>query len=244
MDNPGKALIFNPKLALMRILSSISLCFLLLLSFTTNAQVSIGIKAGPDFARFTNAVQGNDGSGGISTLKSGTVTGFYGGVFVDIPLDSGKNFYVRPGVEYVGAGGSMDPTGDFYNANGFQASTKYTLHYVDVPVEFVYSPGFDWGRPYIGLGLYTGALVSGTIKSPGNNSQPIMIGSKPTDNFGRIDFGYAFTIGLATKVGFLFGIDYQHGFTRIVPTTAPGQQTRLQTHNSVWGLHLGWVFKL
>src|SRR6202012_5858978 len=115
----------------MRILSCIFLYFFLLLSFNTHAQVSIGIKAGPDFARFVNAVEGNDGSGGITTLKSGTVTGYYGSVFVDIPLDSGKNFYLRPGVEYVGAGGSMDPTGNYYNANGFQASTKYTLHYVD-----------------------------------------------------------------------------------------------------------------
>lgn len=228
----------------MRILASASLFSLLLLSFTTNAQVSVGIKAGPDFARFVNAVQGNDGSGNIATLKSGTVTGFYGGVFVDIPLDSGKNFYIRPGVEYVGAGGSMDPTGDFYNANGFQASTKYTLHYVDVPVEFLYSPGFDWGRPYIGLGLYTGALVNGTIKSHDNPSQSIVIGSKPDDNFARYDFGYTFTLGLATKLGFLFGLDYQHGFLRVVPSSGTGQQSRLQTRNSVWGLHIGWVVKL
>ncbi len=228
----------------MRILYSISLFFFLLLSFTTNAQISIGIKAGPDFARFTNAIQGNDGSGGIANQKSGTITGYYGTVFVDIPLDSGKHFYLRPGVSYLGTGGEINPTGDFYNANGFQPNTKYTLHYVDVPVEFVYSPGFDWGRPYIGLGFYGGALVSGTMKSPGNPSQSIMIGSKPTDNFGRTDFGYTFSIGLATKVGFLFGIDYQHGFTRIVPSTAAGQQARLQTHNSVWGVNLGWVFKL
>ena len=244
MDTRGKALIFESKIALMRILVSAFLYFFLLLSFTTHAQVSVGIKAGPDFARFVNAVQGNDGSGGIATQKSGTVTGFYGGVYVDIPLDSGKNFYIRPGVNYVGAGGSINPTGDFYNGNGFQAGTKYTLHYVDVPVEFLYSPGFDWGRPYIGLGLYTGMLVSGTIKSQDNSSQPIIIGSKPDDNFGRYDFGYAFTIGLATKPGFEFGIDYQHGFMRVVPSAGTGQQTRLQTRNAVWGLHLGWVFKL
>jgi hypothetical protein len=229
----------------MRILSTIFLYFFLLLSFTTHAQVSIGIKAGPDFARFVNAVQGNDGSGGITTLKSGTVTGYYGSVFVDIPLDTGKNFYLRPGVEYVGAGGSMDPTGNYYNANGFQPSTKYTLHYVDVPVEFVYSPGFDWGRPFVGLGLYAGSLVNGTIKSTDGSSTSVLIGSKPTDNFQRVDFGYAFTIGLATKVGFMFGIDYQHGFLQIVPnSTEQTQQNRLSTRNSVWGLHLGWVVKL
>src|ERR1700744_2242346 len=201
----------------MRILSCIFLYFFLLLSFNTHAQISIGIKAGPDFARFVNAVQGNDGSGGIATLKSGTVTGYYGTVFVDIPLDSGKNFYLRPGVSYLGVGGSMDPTGDYYNANGFAPSTKYTLHYVDVPVEFLYSPGFDWGRPWIGVGLYAGTLINGTIKGPDGSSKSVMIGSSPNDDFQRADFGYAFTIGLATKVGFLFGIDYQHGFLKVVP---------------------------
>jgi hypothetical protein len=216
-----------------------------LLSLTTHAQISIGIKAGPDFSRFVNAVQGNDGSGDISTLKSGTVTQYYGGLFVDIPLDSGKRFYIRPGIEYVGAGGIMNSTGDYFNANGFQPSTKYTLHYVDVPVEFVYSPGFNWGRPWIGLGLYTGALVNGTFKTQGSNSESVMIGNNANDNFGRYDFGYAFTIGLATKVGFLFGIDYQHGFTRIVPDAElQPQKLRLSTRNAVWGLHVGWVFKL
>src|SRR5580692_6282966 len=179
----------------MRILKAIFFSFLLLLSFTTYAQVSIGIKAGPDFARFINAVKGPDGSGNISTLNSGTVTQVYGTVFVDIPLDTGKNFYLRPGIEYMGAGGSMNGTGDYYNANGFTPNTKYTLHYVDVPVEFLYSPGFDWGRPLVGFGFYTGELVNGKIKNAYGSSNSVVIGSNSTDNFQRFDFGYAFTIG-------------------------------------------------
>jgi hypothetical protein len=222
----------------MRILNAVFLYFLLSLTFTSHAQISIGIKAGPDFSKFVNAVQGNDGSGNISTLNSGSVTQVYGGLFVDIPLDSGKNFYIRPGVNYIGAGGQMNGTGNYYSANGFAPNTKYTLRYLDVPVEFLYSPGFDWGRPYVGLGFYGGALVSGKIKNPDGSSQSIKIGGSSTDNFEGTDFGYTFTIGLATKVGFLFGIDYQHGFTKVVPD---GVQ---QTRNSIWGLHLGWVVKL
>lgn len=222
----------------MRILYAIFLCFFLSLTFTSHAQISIGIKAGPDFSKFVNAVQGNDGSGNISTLNSGSVTQVYGGLFVDIPLDSGKNFYIRPGVNYIGAGGEMNGTGNYYSGNGFVPNTKYTLRYVDVPVEFVYSPGFDWGRPYVGFGFYGGALVSGKIKNPDGTSQSIKIGGSSTDNFESTDFGYTFTIGLATKVGFLFGVDYQHGFTKVVPD---GVQ---QTRNAIWGLHLGWVVKL
>lgn len=234
-----------PKLALMRILGSIFLCFLLLVSFTSDAQISIGIKGGPDFSRFTNAVNGDNGNGDIAIQSSGTVTQVYGSVFVDIPLDSGRFFYIRPAVEYVGAGGKMNGDGDYYNANGFQPSTKYTLHYVDVPVEFVFSPKFDWGRPWIGVGLYGGALVNGTIKPDGGASQPVKKGNDPTDNFEPVDFGWAFSMGMTVKPGFLFGFDYQHGFTPLIPSGAGGNsQARLQTHNSVWGLHIGWLFKL
>jgi Outer membrane protein beta-barrel domain len=230
----------------MRILGPGFLCLALFISATIHAQVSIGIKGGPDFARIINAVQGNDGSGNIAVLKSGTLTQYYGGVFVDIPLDSNsKMFYLRPGVEFIGAGGNMNAQGDYYNANGFQPSTKYALHYVDVPLEFVYHPGFDWGGPLVGFGFYGGALVNGTIKPQGGSSQSVMIGNKSTDNFQRFDFGYAFTIGLALKAGFLFGFDFQHSLIRTVPSAQiQSSQERLQTRNSVWGIHVGWVFKL
>jgi hypothetical protein len=231
----------------MRILGTISLFCFLLLSFTSHAQISIGIKGGPDFSKLTNAVKGDNGNGDIATQNSGTLTQFYGSVFVDIPLDSGKRhmFYIRPAVEYIGAGGKTNPDGDYYNSNGFQPSTKYTLRYIDVPVEFVFSPNFDWGRPMIGLGLYGGSLVSGKIKGQDSSSRSVRIGNSVNDDFQRIDFGYTFSIGLITKVGFLFGVDYQHSFLPVVPSsTVQANQSRLQTHNSVWGLHLGWVVKL
>jgi hypothetical protein len=228
----------------MRILGSIVLCFLLFVSFDAQSQISIGIKGGPDFSRLVNAVKGDDGNGNIAILNSGTITQVYGSVFVDIPLDSGKKmFYIRPAVEYVGAGGKMNGDGDYYNGNGFQPNTKYTLHYVDIPVEFVFSPQFAWGRPWIGVGLYGGMLVNGTIKTDGGASQSAKIGNSATDNFEPVDFGYTFSMGMSVKPGFLFGFDYQHGFTPIVPSPA-NNQGRLQTHNSVWGLHIGWLFKL
>lgn len=178
-------------------------------------------------------------------MNSGTVTQWYGGVFADIPLDSGsgKMFYLRPGIDYVNAGGNMNPQGNYYNPNGFTPSTKYTLHYVDVPVEFVVSPAFNWGRPWIGLGFYGGVLVNGSIKSSGSSAQAALIGNNASDNFERFDLGYTFTMGLATKSGFLFGFDYQHGLFRIVPPS-DGSLPRLQTRNSVWGFHVGWIFKL
>jgi hypothetical protein len=230
----------------MRIPGSIFLCFFLAFSFTTNAQISLGIKGGVDLSRLVNVVEGPDGSSNIAVMSGGTLTQIYGGAFVDIPLDSvRKMFYIRAGVEFVGAGSNLNATGDYYNGNGFQPGTKYSLHYVDVPVEFLYSPGFSWGRPWIGLGVYTGAVVSGTVKGPDGSSKPAMIGNSVTDNFQRFDFGYSFSIGMATKGGFQFGIDYLHGLVRVVPdATQPNGQIRLRTRNSVWGFNVGWIFRL
>lgn len=87
--------------------------------------------------------------------------------------------------------------------------------------------------------------MNGTIKPDGGASQPVKKGNDPTDNFEPVDFGWAFSMGMTVKPGFLFGFDYQHGFTPLIPSGAGGNsQARLQTHNSVWGLHIGWLFKL
>ncbi|HLI92582.1 MAG TPA: outer membrane beta-barrel protein [Puia sp.] len=230
----------------MRILCCLGLFIFLSLPFTTHAQVSIGIQAGPDFAWLVNAVEGSNGSTSITTQKSGSVTQIYGGVYVDIPLDSaGGMFYLRPGIEYLGAGGQMNANADYYNSNGFLPSTKYSLRYVDVPFQFVYSPEMDFGKPWLGLGLYGGALVGGTVATQGSSSQPVKIGNNASDNFKRFDAGYVFSLGLMTKSGFLFGADYQHGFVRAVPDARlNSSQSRLLTRNSVWDLHVGWVFRL
>jgi hypothetical protein len=228
----------------MRILFTV-LSFSLLLSLTTHAQISIGVKAGPDFSRLINAVNGANGGGDISNLNSGKVTQLYGGVFVDIPLDTNKLFYIRPGIEYVGGGGQIYADDNFTNTNGFQPNTKYTLRYVDVPVEFVFSPTLGGVRPWIGLGLYTGALVSGKMKTDGSSSESVAIGNGPNDNFQRIDFGYTFSLGMRTEPGFMFGLDYQHGFLQVVPDTPlQNSQARLSTRNALWALHVGWIFKL
>ena len=233
-------------MTLMRILGFAVLVVVLALPFTSRAQVSLGIKGGPDFSWLVNAVEGNNGSTNITNLKSGSITQFYGGVYADIPLDTmSKLFYLRPAIEYLGAGGNMNANSDYYNSNGFIPSTKYSLRYVDVPLEFVFSPETNIGRPWIGVGLYGGVLVGGTVTTQGNGSQAVKIGNSSTDNFKRLDAGYTFSLGLTTKSGFLFGADYQHGFIRAVPDAhLNSSQTRLHTHNSVWGVHVGWVFQL
>jgi hypothetical protein len=221
----------------------ITLYLFVILSSAASAQVRVGIKAGPDFARLLDAEEAYTGSGGNILLNTNSRTSLYGGIFVDIPLGKGKEnmFYLRPQLEYLGAGGQLPEMVDF-NGNLLAAATKYSLNYVNLPVQFLFSPSFPIGKPWIGAGLYGGVLVRGTAKY-GNSSQDLSIGNKDNDAIERFDFGFSFTAGLTLKCGILIGGDFQQGLIRVSPPSG-ASAPRLNTRNSVGGVHIGYVFPL
>jgi len=222
---------------------SITLCLFIILSSATTAQVRVGIKAGPDFARLLDAAEGYNGSGSTTLLNTGSRTYLYGGIFADIPLGKGKEnvFYLRPQLEYLGAGGQLPLITDF-NGNAIVLPTKYSLHYIDLPVQFLFSPTLPIGKPWIGAGLYGGVLVNGTAKY-GNNSTDLSIGNKDNDAIERYDFGFSFTAGLTLKCGILIGGDFQQGLIRVSPPS-PFGAPRPNTRNAIGGVHVGYEFTL
>jgi hypothetical protein len=218
----------------------VTLYLFIILPSAATAQVRVGIKAGPDFARLLDAVEGYNGSGGTTLLNTDSRTYFYGGVFADIPLGKGEEnmFYLRPQLEYVGAGGQLPLITD-YNGNAIVLPTKYSLHYMDLPVQFLFSPTLPIGRPWIGAGLYGGVLVKGTAKY-GNTSNDLSIGNKPSDGIERYDFGFSFTAGLTLKCGILIGGDFQQGLIRVSPPSPSGTSApRPNTRNAIGGVHIG-----
>jgi hypothetical protein len=210
-----------------------------LLVINAHAQVTVGVKIGPDFSRLLDALEASNGGGGNVLFNTTTRTYFYGGIFVDVPLEKRGNFYLRPQLLYVGMGGQT-PTLLDYNGNAVAVKTQYSLNYLDLPLQLLYSPTLTFGKPWIGAGLYAGTLLSGTEKS-GFNSSPILIGDKPIDEVERYDFGYSLTAGLTLKCHVLIGADFQQGLTRISPPVESGSgSTRLNTRTSVWGIHIGY----
>jgi hypothetical protein len=224
---------------------SITLCLFIILSSAATAQVRVGIKAGPDFARLLDAVEGYNGSGGTTLLNTDSRTYLYGGIFADIPLGKGKEnmFYLRPQLEYVGGGGQLPLITDF-NGNAILLPTKYSLHYLDLPVDFLFSPTLPFGKPWIGAGLYGGVLLNGTAKY-GGNSTDLMIGNNDNDAIERYDFGFSLTAGLTLKCGILIGGDFQQGLIRVSPPSQYGAAaSRPNTRNSIGGVHIGYEFTL
>jgi hypothetical protein len=216
---------------------SFVLSLIFILFANAHAQVTIGVKAGPDFSHLIDAEEGYTSSGGTVKLNTQTRTFLYGGIFVDIPLIKTADLYLRPQLLYTGIGGHLSQIVD-YGGNQLAPDIKYSLNYLDLPVQLLYSPTLTFGKPWIGAGLYAGTLLSGTAKS-GSNSSSLSIGDSQNDDIKRFDFGYSLTAGLTLKCHILIGADFQQGLTRITPPADFGS-TRPNTRTSVLGIHVGY----
>jgi hypothetical protein len=213
---------------------SIVLGLIFLFFNTTHAQVTVGVKVGPDFSRLLDALEAYTGNTSTVSFNTSTRTSFYGGVFVDVPLGKAHNFYLRPQLLYVNIGGQT-PQVNNYIGGTVAITTQYSLNYLDLPVQLLYAPTLAFGKPWIGAGLYAGALMNGT-QNPG----PRLIGDKEYDDIKRYDFGYSLTAGLTLKCLVSIGADFQQGLTRIIPTAHSGSSS-LNTRTSVLGVHIGYI---
>lgn len=99
----------------------------LMASVLVSAQIDfsstrIGVTAGATYSRITNAHN-----------PSGPRYSGYGGVLAMIPIDSNNQFYIQPGVEFLGAGETgKDP--DASGKPGYDAD--YANNYISVPIYF------------------------------------------------------------------------------------------------------------
>ena len=81
-----------------------------------------GITGGGTYSRVSNAHN-----------PSGPIYGGFGGVLALIPVDSNDQFYLQPGVEYLGAG-ETGKDKDAVGAPGYDA--VYANNYISVPIYF------------------------------------------------------------------------------------------------------------
>lgn len=220
---------------------TIALFPLLFFVLTTQAQVSLGIEAGPDFARILNILQGYAASGSTVTQNSQSITRISGGFFLDVPFDKNDQFILQPGLRFRGAGGETPQIID-YNGNLLAGQTRYAFDYIDLPVQLLYSPSFSFGKPWIGGGFYAGALVSATAKTP-QGSHSLIIGNDENDDIKRFDLGFNATAGLTLKCGVLVGVDFEQSLAGINPISSV-HGSSIKVRNSIWGVHIGYAWSL
>lgn len=106
-----------------KLLTSLSLCAVTFLAAQIDfSSTRFGVTGGVTHSRVTNAHN-----------PSGPIYSGFGGVLALIPVDSNDQFYLQPGVEYLGAGES----GKDKDAKGFAGyDAVYANNYISVPVYF------------------------------------------------------------------------------------------------------------
>lgn len=222
-----------------------SILFLsLILTHCTFAQTRFGIKAGIDLASQTNAYSSfnfgpNPGSSPVhlETSNSQTRTGFQGGFFMDIPISGA--FIYRQQLLYTMGGGKIPSTVDV-GGNPATSPFSYSLKYIQLPAQVLFSPKLSWGRPWIGIGPYAGILLGAGINT-GNGSRSVGIGNGSNDGFRRFDVGISPTLGIGLSNGLSLGVDAQLGLVNV--SVNPGNYgpfSSTNTRNVIWSVCIAY----
>jgi len=131
--------------------------------FGVNAQIQFGVKAGANFASFTNSEGGK------------TLVSFNGGALVKIPLTDALS--LQPEAVFSGQGIKYD-------------GGKTTLNYINVPVLATYTLPVG---VFFQTGPQIGFLLSAKDKEDGGESVDIKSALKSTDLSWAIGAGYLVT---------------------------------------------------
>lgn len=165
-----------------------------ILAVTASAQSvkNIGVIAGVNFSTFS----GSDADLTSIGLDKGSLTGFLGGVFVDVPL--GASVMLEPSAVYVGKGAKYS-----ISETGVSGDVTFDVEYIEIPVLFRYNfkPS---GGPYALVGPDVAFNISCSVSGSGDADLPA------TD---CVDIGTLAGVPFdATSVTFggILGLGYQH----------------------------------
>lgn len=192
---------------------------------------SVGIHAGVTMFN----INGKNAAG--AELDNPLKTGFSAGVNVAIPLGSG--FYVQPGIDFTQKGTETEN------------DIKTTLHYIDIPVNFVYKPILGTGNLVLGFGPYVGFGVGGKVKNANGTTTDVTFKDEydaalpaTTTQLRRSEAGANLLAGYEFANRLSLNLKAQLGLKDIdpdVPDTGSGNnQTRFR--NTGFGLSLGYRF--
>ena len=153
-----------------------------LATYTSNAQVGFGVKAGVNISSWS----GSDATG------TSSLTGFYGGGLVNIPISS--MFSVQPEVLFSGEGVKAT-TGD----------EKIVTSFVNIPVMAQYNThGFT-----LETGPQLGILVSAKAKGGGFPEEDVK------SSFNSTNFSWAFGAAYKLAMGLGFNARFNLGLSNL-----------------------------
>lgn len=203
-----------------KLLLASALAFACLLTYAQGPQ--FGIRGGVNLANVTAS------SGNVSA-SFGTLTTFSVGAFADFKAGA---ISIQPGLFYTGKGFKL-------NDQSSDESAKLSLHYLQVPVNFVYHAPIMIGNIYVGAGPFAAIGVSGKSKATvGSNTVEDDVKFGGDGDVKRTEFGLQGIAGLQLKGGFLVGISYDLGLSNI-GNNIDGEGS---IKNRVFGVAIGFTF--
>src|SRR5690625_1328438 len=181
-------------------------------------QTTFGIKAGPSFSNLTSKSGGDKDNSDI-------LVGLQGGVYANIPI--APQFYIQPSLMYEGKGGKKSET---YSDDELElrADVKERLHYLTLPVDFLFKPEMPNGSGawIIGVGPYIGYGISGKGTTSGNAGEETTSTSynpfkeniigEDDPALKRFDAGANVQLGYEMANGFNIGLNANLGLVNIM----------------------------
>ncbi|MEP7141506.1 MAG: porin family protein [Ferruginibacter sp.] len=158
-----------------------------------------------------------------------TKTGFTGGLFVDIPINS--NFSLQPALNFVQKG---------FSTKDETSTDKVKYSYAEIPLNFIYnSQGF-----FIGAGPSMAFGIAGREKitdksDPSNSSDDKIEFGSGDDQIKRFEFGANILTGYKFANGFIFSVNYNLGLNNIQIGNADDAGT---IKNRYFAFKVGYVF--
>ncbi|MFZ1785552.1 MAG: porin family protein [Ferruginibacter sp.] len=225
-----------PSIMKIKIFVSILSCFLLI--NVARAQVSFGIRAGANFAKW----QGDDLQV-IEDLLDKTdgylvtrgKTGYHVGGYVRIPISS--RFSFEPALQYSKKGYSIN--GDFQipalKSLGINVGARVQSHYIDIPLVLK-------ANVAKGLQIYAGPQVSYMVRSTLNAKLGVLgisifnRGIGITERFNKIDMGLTGGLGYEFDNGLNIQAGYDYGLTKL------DKNDNWDAYNRVIKVSVGFTF--
>lgn len=194
---------------------------------TASAQVSYGVKLGPDFSSLTNKVDN-------SKTTSKMLVGLAGGVYANLPI--APQFYIQPSLMYEGKGGK-DKNSD----------VKTRLNYLTLPIDFLFKPEMPNGSgswmigfgPYFGYGI--GGKTSGMVGNTTFSQDPFKDNGAGA-SLKRFDAGANVQLGYEMANGFNIGLNAEWGLINILNNSGSGSSDNSNSaHNTSFGVTVGYT---
>ena len=188
-----------------------------LLFYSGYSQTSFGVQVGGNFASatlkypFLTSTLDQDNKGKI---------GIVAGVLAEIPFGNSINF--RPEINFVQRGFKFDET-----FGSIKETQEWTLNYVEISPNFVYTLPAGPGNVYFGLGPNFGLGISGEEKTTETNQPDEKTKFKfdgennlaSTDNkyhLKAFDFGGNVLAGYKLNNGLFFTLGYNMNFFNLI----------------------------